>query len=155
MTKPGAYQSFDIAGFPIFLIRGKDNQFRAFHNVCRHRAYTITRKETGASTVLGCRYHGWSYDTTGKLVKAPQFDDVPGFNKSENSLFEIHTRTTDHGHVFVNLNAEEPTSFDSSTLAILDEFSVAARLGASEWVTGQTLTANFNWKLGRKFPFSI
>jgi phenylpropionate dioxygenase-like ring-hydroxylating dioxygenase large terminal subunit len=28
----GAYQSFDIAGFPIFLIRGKDSKIRAFHN---------------------------------------------------------------------------------------------------------------------------
>ncbi|CAI7566472.1 unnamed protein product [Penicillium pancosmium] len=148
LTKPGAYQSFDLAGFPVFLIRGKDNQIRAFHNVCRHRAYTITRKETGASTVLGCRYHGWSYDTTGKLVKAPQFEDVPGFEKSENSLFEIHTRTTDSGHVFVNLNAGDASAFENSTLSALDAFSDAAVLRSSEWVTGQTLTANFNWKLG-------
>ncbi|KAJ5109916.1 hypothetical protein N7532_002561 [Penicillium argentinense] len=148
LTKPGAYQSFDIAGFPVFLICGKDKKIRAFHNVCRHRAYTITRKETGASTVLGCRYHGWSYDTTGKLVKAPSFDDVPGFNKSENSLFEIHTRTTEQGHVFVNLNAGEPAAFVNSTRSALDSFSLKAGLGSSEWVTGQTLTANFNWKLG-------
>lgn len=151
LKKPGAYQSFDLAGFPVFLIRGKDNQIRAFHNVCRHRAYTITRKETGASTVLGCRYHGWSYDTTGKLVKAPHFEDVPGFEKSDNSLFEIHARTTESGHVFVNLNAGVSSTFESTTLSALDAFSGTAGLGSSEWVTGQTLTANFNWKLGRMF----
>lgn len=28
-SKAGAYQSFDIAGFPVFLIRGKDSKIRA------------------------------------------------------------------------------------------------------------------------------
>ncbi|KAJ6134103.1 hypothetical protein N7523_000425 [Penicillium sp. IBT 18751x] len=148
-SKAGAYQSFDIAGFPVFLIRGKDSKIRAFHNVCRHRAYTITRKETGNSTVLGCRYHGWSYDTTGRLVKAPQFDDIPGFEKSENSLFEIHTHTTESGHVFVNLKATDPVPFDKPAHLALQEFSRTARAGVtSKFIIGQTLSGHFNWKLG-------
>jgi phenylpropionate dioxygenase-like ring-hydroxylating dioxygenase large terminal subunit len=135
----------------VFLIRGKDEKIRAFHNVCRHRAYTITRKETGASTVLGCRYHGWSYDTTGRLVKAPQFDEVPGFDKSQNSLFEVHTHTTDQGLVFVNLNAGNPVAFDSSTASTLKDFARTGALsGRSAWVTGQTLSGNFNWKMSSK-----
>ncbi|KAJ5519271.1 Aromatic-ring-hydroxylating dioxygenase alpha subunit [Penicillium expansum] len=147
--KPGAYQSFDVAGFPVFLIRGKDDKIRAFHNFCRHRAYTITRKETGASTVLGCRYHGWSYDTTGRLVKAPQFDDVPGFDKSQNSLFEVHTHTTDQGMVFVNLNSGEPAAFDSQVPSTLSGFAHVPGLEAkSSWVSGQTLSGDFNWKVG-------
>lgn len=151
-SKAGAYQSFDIAGFPIFLIRSKDDKIRAFHNVCRHRAYTITRKETGTSTVLGCRYHGWSYDTTGRLVKAPQFDGIPGFNKSENGLFEIHTHTTDRGMVFVNLDAGEPVPFPGSTASGIDKFASTAGLGSkSRWLTGQTLTGTFNWKFGSMF----
>lgn len=115
--------------------------------MCRHRAYTIARKETGSSTVLGCRYHGWSYDTTGRLVKAPQFDDIPGFDRSENSLFEIHTHSTDRGFVFVNLNAAEPVAFDNSTHLALGDFARTAGAGSkSKLVTGQTLTGEFNWK---------
>ncbi|CAL5868560.1 uncharacterized protein PFLUO_LOCUS2787 [Penicillium psychrofluorescens] len=149
LTKTGAYQSFNIGGFPVFLIRGKDDKIRAFHNVCRHRAYTITRKESGATTVLGCRYHGWSYDTRGNLVKAPQFDDVPGFDKSQNGLFEIHAHTTEHGWVFVNLDAGEPSPFNSSTSLSLSKFANAAGLSSRDtWVTGLTLPGTFNWKLG-------
>ncbi|CAG7978711.1 unnamed protein product [Penicillium nalgiovense] len=149
--KPGSYQSFDIAGFPVFLIRGKDNKIRAFHNVCRHRAYTIARKETGASTILGCRYHGWSYDTTGRLVKAPQFDDVPGFDKSQNSLFEVHTYTTGQGMIFVNLNSGEPAAFGSGMASSLSGFARMAGLEArSNWVAGQTLSGDFNWKVGAR-----
>ncbi|KAJ5263437.1 hypothetical protein N7478_011042 [Penicillium angulare] len=153
--KRGAYQSFDLAGYPVFLIRGKDDMIRAFHNVCRHRAYTITQKEIGASTVLGCRYHGWSYDTYGKLVKAPKFEDVPGFVKSENSLFEIHTHTTERGWVFVNLNAGEPAAFKDYTSVVLEGFARGAGLGRTfKWVTGQTLTGTLNWKFGNTSHFT-
>jgi len=83
-------------------------------------------------------------------VKAPQFDGVPGFEKSDNGLFEIHTHTTEHGYVFVNLNAGEPVAFDSSTHLALEEFGRTAGAGGSRsvLVTGQTLTGEFNWKLG-------
>lgn len=148
-SKAGSYQSFDIAGFPIFLIRGKDDKIRAFHNVCRHRAYTVTRKETGISTVLGCRYHGWSYDTAGRLVKAPQFDGIPGFDKSENGLFEIHTHTTKQGWIFVNLDAGEPGCFPESTALDLNRLAgTVGFVSESKWLAGQTLTGMFNWKFG-------
>lgn len=96
-AKRGDYISFEIANFPILIILGKDNIIRAFHNVCRHRAYTITKKPSGSSLILGCRYHGWSYDTKGNLVKAPQFDGIDGFDKSDNGLFKIHTCTDRSG----------------------------------------------------------
>jgi nitrite reductase/ring-hydroxylating ferredoxin subunit len=31
----------------------------AFHNVCRHRGHPVTTKESGSTTVLACRFHGW------------------------------------------------------------------------------------------------
>jgi phenylpropionate dioxygenase-like ring-hydroxylating dioxygenase large terminal subunit len=81
--------------------------FRAFHNVCRRRAFPVLQKPQGSTLAMECKYHGWSYDTLGKLVKAPQMDNVEGFEKAEYPLFGIHTHTTAHGHVFVNFNAEE------------------------------------------------
>jgi len=56
---------------------------------------------------MGCKYHGWSYDTTGKLIKAPAMDAVEGFNKEEYPLFAIHTYVTSQGLIFVNFDAEE------------------------------------------------
>lgn len=51
--KPGDYFKLEIAGFPFLLIMGKDGAINGFHNVCRHRAYPIVRKDSGSSTVLG------------------------------------------------------------------------------------------------------
>jgi phenylpropionate dioxygenase-like ring-hydroxylating dioxygenase large terminal subunit len=59
---------------------------------------------------MGCKYHGWSYDTTGKLIKAPQMEGVEGFSKDEYPMFSIHTHVTEHGHIFVNFEAEEEPS---------------------------------------------
>lgn len=140
---------------------GKDHKIRAFHNVCRHRAYTVTRREAGSSTVLGCRYHGWTYNSLGELVKAPHFDDVPGFEKSQNGLFEINTRVSGSGFVFVNLDAgKEVGNVEIGVAAAkVDEF--AGRMGVGRknglsWKGGGVLEAGFNWKLGGEFlPFCL
>ncbi|QMW32665.1 iron-sulfur cluster-binding protein [Aspergillus flavus] len=145
-AKAGDYQSYEVAGFPIFLILGKDGKVRAFHNVCRHRAYTVTKKECGSSAVLGCRYHGWSYNTYGELTKAPHFDEIPGFDRSQNSLFAIHAVTNGAGFVFVNLDASPRIS--SVDTGLLDAFASNNKLDSQPlWVAGQTIKADFNWKM--------
>ncbi|KAK0106069.1 hypothetical protein ONS95_004574 [Cadophora gregata] len=142
--KPGDYRTFDIAGFSFIVILGKDKEIRAFHNVCRHRAYAVTKKESGSSTVLGCRYHGWSYDTRGKLVKAPEFDKVPGFDKETNGLWEIKTSIV-LSMVYVNFDAS--THVDSFDLhgseVLLRKWSVSKMKCLEEWKT----EGAFNWKL--------
>ncbi|KKK23597.1 hypothetical protein AOCH_004930 [Aspergillus ochraceoroseus] len=144
-SKAGDYQSIDLAGFPIVLILGKDSVVRAFHNVCRHRAYPVTKKECGSSTVLGCRYHGWSYNTYGQLIRAPHFDSVPGFDKAQNGLFAVHTFTSNSGFVFVNFETNATAS--SPETEVLDTFACRNRISPqSSWVSGQTLEARFNWK---------
>lgn len=82
-------------------------------------------------------------------MKAPQFDDVPGFDKSQNSLFEVHTYTTDQGMIFVNLSSGEPAAFGIEVVSSLNGFARMAGLESkSTWVAGQTLPGDFNWKIG-------
>lgn len=101
--KAGDYYTFSFTGINFFIMKSRtDGNIKAFHNVCRHRAYPVVKKEQGSSTVVRCMYHGWSYNLDGKLVKAPNFDNVEGFNKEENSLFPINTHVTPQGLVFVN-----------------------------------------------------
>jgi nitrite reductase/ring-hydroxylating ferredoxin subunit len=146
--KPGDYLTFNIADYPIFLVMGKDNILRGFHDVCRHRAYKVTRKPTGSALVLGCKYHGWCYDTKGKLIKAPQFDNVKGFNKSENGLFEIQVRVDANGFVFVSL---DPKTVPIDTESVLQNIDDCRRLrgldGTASPIVSWDLKAEFNWKL--------
>lgn len=76
LAQPGDFVTADIAGKPIFVLRGRDGTLRGFHNVCRHRASPMLLAPSGQCGVLRCPYHGWVYDQTGQLRKAPGFDDA-------------------------------------------------------------------------------
>lgn len=54
----GAYVRITEAGFSFFLIKDRQGQVNAFHNVCRHRAYPVIQKDSGTAAILACQYHG-------------------------------------------------------------------------------------------------
>lgn len=148
--KAGDYRTFEIAGFSFIAILGKDQELRAFHNVCRHRAYAVTKKESGSSIVLGCRYHGWSYDTKGKLIKAPEFENVDGFDKNLNGLWELKTAVRG-GMVFVNFEARagalNELEDSEDVLSLLKKWKVDQMELIDEWKT----EGKFNWKIAEGF----
>ncbi|RDI80438.1 hypothetical protein Vi05172_g9583 [Venturia inaequalis] len=125
---------------------GKDSILRGFHNVCRHRAYTVTRKPVGSSLVLGCRYHGWSYDTQGKLTKAPKFDGIPGFKREENNLYQIWVKTDDNGFVFINFQGDWSVQ-DPDTRGLTDFANSSGISPTSTMVDFWQAEGDFNWKL--------
>ena len=83
----------------------RERRIGAFHNICRHRAYTVVEQEAGKKNILACRYHGWSYGLNGKLAKAPDYQKLSGFEKEQNGLFRIHSHIDKFGFVWVNLDA--------------------------------------------------
>ncbi|KAF5253137.1 hypothetical protein FANTH_1968 [Fusarium anthophilum] len=145
-SKPGDYIAFEIAGFRLLLMLGKDDVVRAFHNVCRHRAFPVTKKASGSASILGCKYHGWSYNNKGQLTKAPQFEDVIGFDKSQNGLFPVHTKIDDDGFLHINLN--------SSTEAGNTELERAKPIGRPA-ATDQTQQYLGSWELKGKFNWKV
>ena len=135
---PGSYRVIEHpGGFPLFLILGKDYVLRCFHNVCRHRAYpVVSTKRVGCTPILGCKYHGWTYDLKGNLVKAPKFDSCDGFRKEQNSLFEVHCEIDDKGVVYVDLT----TKPGRNTSVDVKKFSQGR-------VESWEAEAEFNWKV--------
>ncbi|KAK7224316.1 hypothetical protein V2G26_012319 [Clonostachys chloroleuca] len=77
-NESGDYVSFTYAEFNFFLVRDRDGNINAFHNVCRHRAYPIVQKDSGKASILSCKYHGWSYGFKGawqRLLDSTQCRD--------------------------------------------------------------------------------
>jgi phenylpropionate dioxygenase-like ring-hydroxylating dioxygenase large terminal subunit len=89
----GSYFTIEIAGEPIAVLRDGDGVLRAFHNVCRHRAALVLCEPCGAATKLRCRYHGWTYDLTGKLRGAPEFEGVKDFDRADFGLIPMTVAT--------------------------------------------------------------
>ena len=61
LAKPGDYVTTEIAGEPIVIVRGHDDQIRAFFNVCRHHAAAVMTEPEGQANQMRCPYHGWTY----------------------------------------------------------------------------------------------
>ena len=70
IPNPGDYFLFNAEKESIILIRGRDNQIRAFYNVCSHRGSRICLEEEGTKKLLVCPYHAWSFSAEGDLKSA-------------------------------------------------------------------------------------
>lgn len=105
LTKPGDFLRLHEAGFSFVLCVDRDCNINGFQNICRHRGFPLVREEEGNAKVFSCPYHGWSYGLRGNLAKAPRFDSVPGFDKTQQSLFPVHVHVDALGFVWANLEA--------------------------------------------------
>ncbi|KAJ5090965.1 hypothetical protein N7532_009649 [Penicillium argentinense] len=117
LQNTGDWLRYDVAGFGFILVRDRDGNINAFHNVCRHRAFPVVTEGEGTSRIFSCKYHGWSYGLNGKLAKAPGYQDLEGFDKAKNSLLPIHVHIDASGFIWVNLDSKE-----TPELAWADEF---------------------------------
>ena len=52
---PGQFVTTEIAGEPLVVVRGGDNQLRAFYNVCRHHAAAVVTEEQGTARSCAVR----------------------------------------------------------------------------------------------------
>ena len=107
LPNTGDWIQYKIAGYPFVLVKDRQGNINAFHNVCRHRAFPVVTEESGTSRIFACQYHGWSYGLNGKLAKAPGYQEIDGFDKSKNGLLPIHVHVDNNGFIWVNMDAGE------------------------------------------------
>jgi choline monooxygenase len=93
VSQPGTFLTTEVAGEPILVVRDLDGVLQAFHNVCRHRAARVAHEAGGKVTRLRCRYHGWTYDLTGRLRGTPEFDGVENFRREDEGLRALEVDT--------------------------------------------------------------
>ena len=98
-----------IEGQGIILVQDEDGKVRAFRNFCRHRGSQLVNAENCGSLGkrIQCPYHAWTYDRAGKLVSAPNMNDVAGFDFDEHGLLEIVCETYS-GFVWINFDPNQP-----------------------------------------------
>ncbi|MET7475520.1 aromatic ring-hydroxylating dioxygenase subunit alpha [Streptomyces sp. NPDC005648] len=116
LPKRGSYftKELDAAGASVIVVRGMDDEVRAFHNVCRHRGNKLVwndfpREETGGvCRQFTCKYHAWRYDLEGKLTFVQQEQEFFDLDKSQYGLKGVRTEVWE-GFVFVNLDPENTT----------------------------------------------
>jgi choline monooxygenase len=144
LQHPGQFVTTDVAGEPLVVVRGGDNQLRAFFNVCRHHAAAVATEQEGSTNIFRCPYHGWSYGLDGSLKGAPEFEGVCGFDRSQNGL--VPTGVESWGHfVFVNLDRQAPPLSDF--LGRLSDRVAPLDLDALHFFERRVYSLNCNWKV--------
>jgi phenylpropionate dioxygenase-like ring-hydroxylating dioxygenase large terminal subunit len=106
LPKPGDYVTYEIAGQPVFVIRGADGKLSAMSNVCLHRM-SVLLEGRGNARVIVCPYHAWSYNIDGTLRGAPAMDGNAGFKRDCYKLPGIRCEEW-LGWVMVTLNPDAP-----------------------------------------------
>ena len=75
VAEPGDYISVQAGLNNIFIVKGRDQRLRAFHNMCRHRGTQLLRAVGKGKKAITCPYHDWTYSLEGKLVSIPKKEE--------------------------------------------------------------------------------
>lgn len=90
IPEPGDYQTLDILGEHVVVLRDRQGEVRAFHNVCRHRAARLVSGSGGnCGHRLVCPYHAWSYDLDGRLRAIPRRQDFGALDLDAHGLVPV------------------------------------------------------------------
>lgn len=88
---PGTMRRVDVAGTNILLVRAKDGDVRAYHNVCPHRGSelcTADEQPLRGGRIL-CPYHAWSFNADGTLASTAAASHAPDFDKADHGLRSV------------------------------------------------------------------
>ena len=109
VPEPGSFLVRDVLGESVLLVRGRDNEIRAFYNVCRHRGTAVEERECGKAVRFQCPYHAWIYELDGSLVRAKHTEDLDDFSLDTYGLAPIRCETW-QGFVFLCFADESVTA---------------------------------------------
>ena len=144
LREAGAYVTMNIQGQSIVGIRDKENNLRAFYNVCKHRGHELLSGQGKTKRVI-CPYHAWSYDLDGQFLEARQSQFMDNFNPEDFCLDQVRIEVFCH-MVFVNLDPNAAPLSDQSG-ALADEImSYAPDLGKLTFSHRLTYKIKANWK---------
>ncbi|MCP5081830.1 MAG: Rieske 2Fe-2S domain-containing protein [Alphaproteobacteria bacterium] len=145
LAETGDYLVHDIADVPVLIVRQADGTISAFVNACAHRFACLVGNASGNAKRFTCRYHAWTYDLKGDLVRAPYMEMKPDFDPAQHGLRRLRCEVWE-GFVYVTL-AEQPATSLASVLEPLRE-NIVGRFDMARYKTvlRETMVWDANWK---------
>ncbi|BAW26939.1 benzoate 1,2-dioxygenase large subunit (plasmid) [Pseudomonas putida] len=147
------YYTVTMGRQPVFIARNRAGELNAFINSCSHRGATLCRFKHGNKATYTCPFHGWTFDTNGKLlkVKDPLEAGYPdSFNcDGSHDLTKIARFESYRGFLFGSLNPEVPPLVEhlGESAKIIDMIVEQAPEGLEVLRGSSTYVFEGNWKL--------
>jgi len=145
LREENAFLTRQIGGVSI-LIQRSGGRLRAFENRCVHRQMALQTETMGCRPIV-CRYHGWAYDSNGRVKGIPnsQIYEFPQGFRQALRLREFALREV--GNLLFVCTDPDPPPFESQFkrefVETLDESS-----SMFDWeVAYATFDVDYNWKL--------
>ena len=142
VKNPGDYFVFEVGHNAIIIVRGRDNEIRAFWNSCRHRGAKICLEQRGRASRLMCPYHQWTYGLDGKLLAARSMAE--DFDKQDYGLNPVALENVG-GLIFICMD-ENPPSIERVKADIEDQIGIYD-IERLKVVVQDNYIEDANWKL--------
>ncbi len=151
VPNPGDYITTELARQPVIMIRHRDNTVRVLLNRCTHRGAKVLNERSGNAPRMSCLYHGWTYDSDGKLIGVPVAEGcTASFDAKDFGLAEVPRLDSYRGFVFASLSPtgigfEEHLGGMKANIDDLVDRAPEGRLALDAGVHRYTFRGN--WKL--------
>ena len=148
LPKPGTFFSKDIPTLKqsVILTRDKDDEIRAFRNVCPHRGMKLCTAGHHSGRRVNCPFHGWAFALDGSLAGLEGEEYFYDFDRSQSGLKNVRVGVWED-LIFVNFDNDGSESLESFIGELGDGFS--GYFSACNWerVGNYRWELDFNWKL--------
>ena len=113
VPQPGDFITTELGRQPVVMTRHRDGSVHVLLNRCTHRGAKVVNERKGHAPRLVCCYHGWSFDTDGRLVSVPVPEGCAAdFDKAAFGLARAPRVGEYRGFVFASLAAKGPSFED-------------------------------------------
>ena len=150
IPQPNDFLSTYMGEDPILLCRGSDGKIRAFLNMCRHRGNRVCRADQGNAKDFMCSYHGWTFNTEGRLIGVPGMKEIYSgeLDMDQWGLVPVAQLDSFKGLIFATFDPQAPPLLEylngqERELGIMFD----RRAGGTEIIGGaHKWIMNANWK---------
>ena len=141
----GDWFTAEVVGYPILVVRDKENKINAYLNICSHRGAKLAEGKGNTLKAFKCPYHSWTYSLNGELLSRPRenlFDEIPK-NKCNLKSIELSEK---YGLLWIQLSkkaVKESKKYFEELDILIDHYDLN---NLYHYKTG-IIQPNINWKL--------
>jgi phenylpropionate dioxygenase-like ring-hydroxylating dioxygenase large terminal subunit len=144
LPSPGSYKAMEALGIPLLVTRDAGGQAHVFLNVCAHRGAPVVNEGHGSCSRFSCTYHGWTYNSEGRLIGVTGAKTFGEFDKSQRGLRRLPSAERG-GMIFAVLTPGATIDVDAFYGKMLEDFEAA---DFAHWsFLGSRVIEGANWKI--------